>query len=366
MYKTICITPFQRALILNNETLIRILTPGKHRIWMKKGDHCHIFELANPFTETEETLKYWFKHPDFKEEVTALDVSEREVVLHYVNGICEGLYRKGFYLFWNHDKVHTFKRFSLDEPFIETHLSDLMPFAMLYPDLFLLETVPVYAKGIYTLDEQIVRVLEPGRYLFWRKCHDVDVHLMDMRIKTLEVHNQEILTSDKVPLRLNFVCQYAITDAVNALKNYKKHEDQLYVALQLVLREVLGAFTFDDIMAKKQAIHDTLLEKCQPLNDSFYIQIHSTGIKDIILPGDIRDIMNTVLLAEKKAAANIIARREETASTRSLLNTAKLMDDNKTLYRLKELEYLERICEHIDTISLNGRENLLKQLESVF
>ena len=75
-----------------------------------------------------------------------------------------------------------------------------------------------------------------------------------------------------------------------------------------------------------------------------------------------REIMNTVLIAEKRAQANVITRREEVASTRSLLNTAKLLDENKTLYRLKELEYLERICENVGNITLNGNSDILTQL----
>lgn len=71
--------------------------------------------------------------------------------------------------------------------------------------------------------------------------------------------------------------------------------------------------------------------------------------------------MNTVLMAEKRAQANIITRREEVASTRSMLNTAKLMDENKTLYKLKELEYLEKICEHVGNINVGGRD-ILSQL----
>ena len=89
------------------------------------------------------------------------------------------------------------------------------------------------------------------------------------------------------------------------------------------------------------------------------------AVRDIILPGEIRDIMNTVLIAEKKAQANVIARREEVASTRSLLNTAKLMEENKTLYKLKELEYLERIFENVSTITVNGSGDILSQLASV-
>ena len=94
----------------------------------------------------------------------------------------------------------------------------------------------------------------------------------------------------------------------------------------------------------------------------FCIEIITAGIKDIILPGEIREIMNSVLVAEKKAQANVIARREEVASTRSLLNTAKLMDENKTLYKLKELEYLERICDRVGDISINSNAGIVEQL----
>ena len=85
-------------------------------------------------------------------------------------------------------------------------------------------------------------------------------------------------------------------------------------------------------------------------------------MKDIILPGEIRDIMNTVLIAEKRAQANVITRREEVASTRSLLNTARLMEENQTLFKLKELEYLEKICDNVGNITVNGGSDLLSQL----
>lgn len=108
-----------------------------------------------------------------------------------------------------------------------------------------------------------------------------------------------------------------------------------------------------------------VLQKLEEKSRDFGVQFLDAGVKDIILPGDIKEILNTVLLAEKQAQANIITRREETASTRSLLNTAKLMDQNPTLYRLKELEYLERICEKVSNITLMGGGNLLEQLSAL-
>ena len=87
------------------------------------------------------------------------------------------------------------------------------------------------------------------------------------------------------------------------------------------------------------------------------------GVKDIILPGEVRAILSRVVEAEKAALANVIRRREETAATRSLLNTAKVMEDSPIALRLKELETLERITEKIDKISVfGGLDSLLTDL----
>jgi len=86
----------------------------------------------------------------------------------------------------------------------------------------------------------------------------------------------------------------------------------------------------------------------------FGIEVRSVGVKDVILPGDMKDILNKVVEAEKVAQANVIKRREETAATRSLLNTARLMEDNPTLMRLKELEVLEKVTEKVDKLTVFG------------
>jgi len=80
----------------------------------------------------------------------------------------------------------------------------------------------------------------------------------------------------------------------------------------------------------------------------------------------VKEIMNQVLVAQKKAEANVIMRREETASTRSLLNTAKLMEENSMLFKLKEMEYVEKIADKINSISLSGGNQVIDQLKEIF
>jgi regulator of protease activity HflC (stomatin/prohibitin superfamily) len=134
---------------------------------------------------------------------------------------------------------------------------------------------------------------------------------------------------------------------------------------QLVLRDFTAKYRFDDLLRQKDSIGGLVLEKLREREEEFFVKFSDAGLKDIILPGEIRDIMNTVLVAEKSAQAGVITRREETAATKSLLDTAKLMDENATLFKLKELEYLERICDKVGNISVDAGAGILKSLREL-
>ena len=166
-------------------------------------------------------------------------------------------------------------------------------------------------------------------------------------------------------LRINFVCSYRITDYVRVLTEIDDYAEQLHVAAQLAMREYVGKHKLDEILEGKDQVSEYVIARLKEKAPALFVEVLDGGVKDIILPGEIRDIMNNVLAAEKRAQASVITRREEVASTRSLLNTARLMEENQTLYRLKELEYIERICANVGNINLNGTGDLLAQLGDI-
>jgi len=225
--------------------------------------------------------------------------------------------------------------------------------------------VAQYQKARLYFDRRLVRILDAGTYYFWKTSIRTDADLVDTRLTQMEITGQEIMTQDKVSLRINFVCNYRITDCVKILTEIDDYEEQLHVAAQLALRDFVGRQRLDDILASKDEMSKYVFERLRAKQSELFVEITDAGVKDIILPGEIRDIMNTVLTAEKRAQANVITRREEVASTRSLLNTARLMDENKTLYKLKELEHIEHICENVGSINLNGNSDVLSQLMSL-
>lgn len=154
-------------------------------------------------------------------------------------------------------------------------------------------------------------------------------------------------------------------DIEKALLDNKDYDKQLYVAFQLALREYIAGYGFDELLEKKESIVPFILKAVQESADGLGVAVNNFGIRDIVLPGDVKEIMNQVLIAEKKAQANTIMRREETASTRSLLNTAKLMEENAMLWKLKELEYVEKIADKVSSISVGGNGQLLEQLKQI-
>ena len=214
--------------------------------------------------------------------------------------------------------------------------------------------VPEHGAGVLWLDGQLARVLPAGNHAFWKFGRTVSVDLVDLRLQTLEVSGQEILTRDKVALRLNLAATWRYADVLTAFTQLQKPAEHLYRELQLGLRAAVGTRTLDELLEDKRAIDEVVTAHVRGRLAAFGLLLDSVGVKDIVLPGEMKALLAQVVEAEKAAQANVIRRREETAATRSLLNTAKVMEGNPVALRMKELETLERVAERIDRISVVG------------
>jgi len=214
--------------------------------------------------------------------------------------------------------------------------------------------VPEQWAGLLSVDGKLDRVLGAGSYAFWKFNRNVVVELVDLRLQALEVSGQDILTRDKVGLRLNLSATWRYTDALRAYTQLQKPAEHLYRELQLGLRAAVGTRSLDELLENKSVIDEVVTDRVRSRLEGYGVALDSVGVKDIVLPGEMKTILAQVVEAGKSAEANVIRRREETAATRSLLNTAKVMEDNPVALRLKELETLERVAERIDRISVFG------------
>ncbi|MEO1542706.1 MAG: slipin family protein [Pseudomonadota bacterium] len=216
--------------------------------------------------------------------------------------------------------------------------------------------IEAHQAGLLYVDGALVEHLKPGRHAFWNVGRNVRIATVDLRPQPLEVTAQEILTKDRVGIRVTLTAFYKVVDAEKSLTGSGDVANTLYRLVQFAIREAVATRTLDDILAARDTIDQQVRTYVSERAPELGVEVTEIGVKDVILPGDVRDLLNKVVEAERVAKANLIRRQEETAATRSLLNTAKLMADNPLLLRLKELESLEKLVEKVGRIDLHAGE----------
>ena len=362
MLKQITIQADQRGLLFHKGSYVKRLLPGTYRYLSWSPHTVAVLNIAKPFSAEGKDLQLFLQDEELLRDIEVVSVQDHEVVLHYEDGQFMQLLKPGVYAYWNLLRKHTFVHTDLGQPELpagidRSIIAKLTPYVQCYE-------IASHESGFLFYDHALMRELAPGKYYFWKGPVSVLVKTVDLRQQQMELIGQEMMTEDKVTLRLNFVCQYTIVSPHRVLE-MKGFDEQIHIQLQLLLREYVGTLKLDDLLKRKEDVATFILSRIQEKEEAFGVRFLGAGVKDVILPGEMKDILNTVLLAEKKAQANLLTRREETASTRSLLNTAKLMDENQTLFRLKELEFLEKICDKIGSISVTGGGDLLERLSSL-
>ncbi len=362
--KRITIKKNERGLLLRNGDFERVLQPGQHWIGTL-GSQVRIETFAMEQTVFVHGLSDYLmaKEPEVvAQEFVHAALTDSQVGLRYENGLLvEILAPATRKLYWK----------GLNE--VRVDVVDIANSERLTADLLaklnqtqlrqrpvvglagvLLVQVADYHVGVLTVDGKLQELLGAGAYGVWRYNRQVQVECVDLRSQALEISGQDILTKDKVGLRLNLSATWRYDEVQKAFANTAKPAELVYRELQFGLRAAVGTRTLDELLEDKATIDTIVKDFAAQKLMAAGITLEGVGVKDIILPGEMKTILAQVVEAEKSAQANVIRRREETAATRSLLNTAKLMEDNPIALRMKELETLERVAERIDKISVFG------------
>lgn len=363
----------ERALLFRKGDFVELLAPGEHyrfdpfgrlnteRFTLTQTRFEH--RLASYLVQAEPELVAQYFH--------VVELGPTEIALRYENGVLVELIAPNTRaLYWKAFIDIRVERIDIAEQFdlapsvarLLAHAGSAAGKIAGIDGVFVLP-VPAYSVAVLFVDGKVDRLLEPGVHAFYRFNRELRAELVDLRLQALEVSGQEILTKDKVALRINLGAGYRVTDVLTAYAKQAKPAEFLYKELQFGLRAAVGTRTLDELLENKSVIDEVVSAHVRRALDGFGLALESVGVKDLILPGEMKTILSKVVEAEKSAQANVIRRREETAATRSLLNTAKVMEDNPVALRLKELETLERVTEKIDKISVfGGLEGILKDL----
>lgn len=363
MLKRIKIDAYQVGLVFENRKLTTVLNEGKY--WLIGNKDILVYEMSQPFYAPME-LNLLLQNEALAALLQVIEVGDNEIVLQFVNGNFKEVLTAGRYAFWKGITENEFTKVDLSKIDITENIpANLLENAKLRAFTRKFQVMN-FEKALLLVNGTFLKELAAGTHYFWNNTTTVEVKTVDLRQQQMEMAGQELLTKDKAALRINFFIRYQVTDILKALADNKDFEKQLYVLMQLALRSFVGALTLDELLGKKETLAKEILDEVTSKINDLGLVVSDVGIKDVILPGDMKEIMNQVLVAEKKAQANSIMRREETAATRSLLNTAKLMEENEMLWKLKEMEYVEKIADKIGEITISGSGNIIGQLKEIF
>ena len=346
LYTTTIIADHQRGLRYVGGTLRSWLQPGLHYSWLPStGDRIELVDLETLVTEYTPELDAIV--PD--DAATRIIVPQHHLGLLTVDGVANRTIRPGRYLLWTERSEVSVELVSTEPRYAEvpTAFLPLVPSEVMKTVI-----IPAHSVGLLQIDGSFSELLNPGRYHLWAEDRQLVVALLDQREQELQISGQELMTADKVTLRLSLIATFQITDAIRAHTKVFNLRDALYAQVQIATRQAIAGQTLDTLLESRVEIARQLTASVQQVANAWGVSVRQVDIKDIILPGDMKQILNQVIQAEKQAAANVILRREETAATRSLANTAKILAQHPTLMRLKELEAMTEMAQHVEGVHL--------------
>lgn len=186
-------------------------------------------------------------------------------------------------------------------------------------------------RGLWYEDGVLKRTVEAGRYeyqparrrsLFWNRRPQIEVVMVDVRERELTIKGQEILTADKVAIRVSIIVHFKVTDPRAAVHEVEKYEDRLYSDVQLAARRSLASMTLEEILTNRNRLSEDILRDVKETAGRYGVAILRADVKDLVFPGNLQEIMNKVLAAERTSQAQLVEARTK-AQTQQIDAQAK-------------------------------------------
>lgn len=350
------------GLVFRNGRLTRVLGEGAHWLWsLRTPLRVEVLNARDPWIRSAE-LDQIARSGLVNDRAVFAFLTERERGLVWIDGRFVGVLGPGQHGLWTAFKEVRIERIDatavrLDREDLETILRH--PSANAH-----LEAIEVKegSVGLIYVNGAYRETVAAGKIALWRGIARAKVFSLDLREQVLDVAGQDIMTRDKVTLRLNAVLAFRIAEARRAVESSVDVNQALYREAQLALRAQVGGRDLDALLSDKAGLAEGAFVALAERARVYGIEILGLGIRDVILPGEMKDLLNQVIEAEKAAEANSIKRREETAAMRSQLNTARLIESNPVLMRLRELEVLETVAKTTNLQVVLGESGLTERL----
>lgn len=197
-------------------------------------------------------------------------------------------------------------------------------------------TIFEYERGLKYRKGKFVGVLGPGRHWIW--AQSIVVNKIDVRPRFITISGQEVLSADSVTLKVSVTARYEIVDPNLAVNKIENVTEAFYAVVQLAIRDIIGSLKIDAILEQRAVLNQKLTELTVTKAEELGLKLQLIGIKDIMFPGELKKIFAQVVEAQKEGLAALERARGETAALRSMVNVAKVLEENPTILQLRALQ----------------------------
>jgi regulator of protease activity HflC (stomatin/prohibitin superfamily) len=352
----------ERALIRVDGRFEGLMGPGLFGFWTKfRKVEVQVEDQRIAWIASTE-LDQLAQNEQLEGEAQFVDLKDNERAVIWIDGRFDNIVGPGLYGFWK--RFHNVEVEILDANELRVYRKDLEVILKSANSkiFFNVTDISEGKVGVLFVNGEFSDILPAGKQVFWKGMAVIKIVLIEKREQVMDISGQELMTQDKVTLRMNGQLTYRITDARKSVETVENVEKALYREAQLVLRKEVGSRTLEALLSEKEDLVQGAKATLVQVAKNFGVEVLGLGVRDVILPGDMKERMNKVIEAQKASEANVIKRREETAAMRSQMNTAKLIENNPTLMRLRELEVLETVAKTSNLQVVLGEQGLTDRL----
>lgn len=365
------VQPNERVFLQIDGVPARYLGPGQHRVWVNPFKLAKVVRVPVSGLLADLDERHLALVP--KDDLTVINLGEHQRALVTRRGRAALWLGAGIHQVWTVERALDRESGALvpligvrviDVSAVEATLlkSDVAELAKKASD-YVETTAPEGCAVLRFVDGRLDAVLPAGRHAAWTSAHTVTQTIIDLRERVFAVNAQEVMTKDRVTLRLNVSAVVKVADARRLASVAAAPDDVVYLALQLAAREAITTRTLDELLAGRDQVQAVMVPAVKARAALLGLELIELGVKDVVLPGEMKDLLNKVIQAQKEAEANVILRREETAATRSLAQTAKVLSENPLLMRLKELEAYKDLAQKVGQVHLVLGDGALEKLQ---
>ena len=195
-----------------------------------------------------------------------------------------------------------------------------------------------YEKGLKFTLGKFTGMMEPG----WRLVIPVfqSYQKVDMRVRAVDVPDQEAITHDNISVRVNAVVYYRVKDAEKAILEVENFFFAISQLAQTTMRNIVGEVSLDELLSKRNEIAEKIRSIIDKASDSWGIDVQSVELKDAVLPEEMKRTIAKQAEAEREKRAVIIKAEGEVTAAKNMAKAAEMLSKQTGALHLRSLQTL--------------------------